>query len=373
MDNIVVLTILCCFIPPTVFILRFVFRQHLLSHIPLHHFTDRPDVHEHYIASTRALHYDGYRKFSKSGQAYRVRTAAGGQRLVLPPKYLDEVKALAQHTASLPAEMSHLLLMPYTGVPQRTNAGTYVVRVDMTRQLGKLIDAMDEECRLAFERVLPKTAEWTSVKIYHVLAQVVAQISARVLLGKELCRDEDWLRLSITFSTHAFGAARELRAKTKHAWLMWLHALFSPAVKEIAVQRQKATALLRPICEARLRQASKHDQIPSQDALQWLLDSHGSVGESIEEVVKSQLRLTMAAIHNTTMAVTNDLFDLMAHPEYVAELRREVETVLKQEGGWTKQALTSMRLLDSFMKESARMNPTTMCKLTIFTTIAKSS
>lgn len=40
-------------------------------------------------------------------------------------------------------------------------------------------------------------------------------------------------------------------------------------------------------------------------------------------------------------------------PQYAEMLREEVETIVK-EHGWTKEALTHMRKIDSFLKEVQR-------------------
>lgn len=48
-------------------------------------------------------------------------------------------------------------------------------------------------------------------------------------------------------------------------------------------------------------------------------------------------------------------------PEVVPELRAEIQTALDKHGGvWSAQALFSMKLLDSVMKESQRFNPNLM-------------
>ena len=92
----------------------------LRSRIPLHGFEDRPDTYENYVRSTRQLHYAGYKKFIQNALPYRVKTSAGGERVILPLKYLVEIKNAPQSAISLPDEMEELLLMKYTGVPQRT-------------------------------------------------------------------------------------------------------------------------------------------------------------------------------------------------------------------------------------------------------------
>lgn len=334
-------------------------QRSLKSAVPLFRFEDRPDTYENYVKATRQLHYAGYQRYIQNDLPYRVQTSAGGQRIILPFKYLTEIKNASQSFVSLPDEMEELLLMKYTGVPQRTDSGTKVVRVDLTRSLGNFVEAMNEECLYGFERYMPVSPDWTIVKPYHVFAKIVALISGRVLVGKDLCRNEDWIRLSMEFSTHAFGAARKLRSGNKWPWSMQLASFTEPAVAGIWARRKEAEELLKPICEERLRRRDDPSWKRPNDGIQWLLDSHAVSGESVDEVVKSQLRLTMAAIHNTTMSVTNDLFDLLEHPDYHDTLRTEVEQVLAEEGGWTKQALTKMRKMDSFMKESQRMNPST--------------
>lgn len=54
------------------------------------------------------------------------------------------------------------------------------------------------------------------------------------------------------------------------------------------------------------------------------------------------------------MAFTTALYNLVARPDLVATLKEEVEPIL-EEDGWTKNAMSKMRKLDSFLKESLRL------------------
>jgi hypothetical protein len=88
------------------------------------------------------------------------------------------------------------------------------------------------------------------------------------------------------------------------------------------------------------------------------------------------LSVNMAAIHTTSMvskaarptsveyllmyisatqAFTQALFDLTTHPEHLLPMREEAERVVREEG-WTKAALNSMAKIDSFLRESQRIN-----------------
>jgi cytochrome P450 len=54
----------------------------------------------------------------------------------------------------------------------------------------------------------------------------------------------------------------------------------------------------------------------------------------------------------------SSLYDLASKPEYIQPLREEILAALKESDGiFTKDALYSCKLLDSFVKESQRLNP----------------
>jgi hypothetical protein len=57
---------------------------------------------------------------------------------------------------------------------------------------------------------------------------------------------------------------------------------------------------------------------------------------------------------DTIQAFTDVLYDLAAHPEYVAPMREELEAIIEAEG-WTKASIGQMRKVDSFVKESQRI------------------
>jgi len=59
------------------------------------------------------------------------------------------------------------------------------------------------------------------------------------------------------------------------------------------------------------------------------------------------------------MTLTNILYDLAAHPEYQEVLREEIARISAEEpsGQLRKKTMPKLRKLDSFIKESQRVNP----------------
>lgn len=63
------------------------------------------------------------------------------------------------------------------------------------------------------------------------------------------------------------------------------------------------------------------------------------------------------------MATVHVIYNLCAMPEYMELLRTEAQTVFRDGGGvWNLDTLSKLRSLDSFMKESQRLNASSFRK-----------
>jgi cytochrome P450 len=80
-----------------------------------------------------------------------------------------------------------------------------------------------------------------------------------------------------------------------------------------------------------------------------------------KEIVHKILFLCLASMSSSTMGITHAIFDLCAMPQYLAPLREEIQTTVAEEGGWTLAAVQKMKKLDSFLKESQRVNHPGLC------------
>ena len=110
--------------------------------------------------------------------------------------------------------------------------------------------------------------------------------------------------------------------------------------------------------------------------LMWLMSEAKGVERSIEGVARRLLITNFVAIHTTSLAshdipsppmmqsysriaspqtLTQVLYRLLAHPDYVEPLREEVDAVIKEEG-WTKAGMDKMHKIDSFIRETQRID-----------------
>lgn len=106
----------------------------------------------------------------------------------------------------------------------------------------------------------------------------------------------------------------------------------------------------------------KKGQEGPDDLLQWMIRKAPTYNMSDQDLAQMQLTLSMAAIHTTTLSVADILSELAIRPNLVAELRAEIIYVLQKGSGGggfqpSTHELYQMKLLDSVMRESQRVNP----------------
>jgi Cytochrome P450 len=68
---------------------------------------------------------------------------------------------------------------------------------------------------------------------------------------------------------------------------------------------------------------------------------------------------------------TQVFYRLLANPEYIEPLREEVDAAIKDEG-WTKAGIDRMHKIDSFIRESQRLDGFVLCSLNPFPVIPSS-
>jgi hypothetical protein len=92
--------------------------------------------------------------------------------------------------------------------------------------------------------------------------------------------------------------------------------------------------------------------------LHWIIAAQGVdiMNINMHLLANQLLFLATAATRSTAITVVNALFDLATHPEWQESVRLEVGDALTTCGGWNLKAIQTMKKLDSFLKESTRLN-----------------
>lgn len=83
-------------------------------------------------------------------------------------------------------------------------------------------------------------------------------------------------------------------------------------------------------------------------------------------IIVNGLLTGMSQFHNSATAALQALYNLCIMPDCASILRSEIEQALRPSGGmWTLETLNNLHRLDSFLKESQRLNSLSFCEYTI--------
>ncbi|KAG0646519.1 Cytochrome P450 monooxygenase BOA7 [Hyphodiscus hymeniophilus] len=239
---------------------------------------------------------------------------------------------------------------------------------EWTMNINITLRLLQDEIQYAVEEGIRNCEDWTSVKIFEKLLRIVALASGRIFVGQPLCRDEEWIALTTTYTVDSSNAIKEVQKIPQY--LRPFVIPFKPSIRRAVEYRRKVANKLKPqlneMIEARKQSQEDVDDDSHFDAnakhslAAWSM-GHYEKNETptAESVADTILAAAFAAIHTTTMTLANVLYDLAAHPEYITVLREEIEGISAEEpdGKLRKQTMPKLGKLDSFIKESQRVNP----------------
>lgn len=230
------------------------------------------------------------------------------------------------------------------------------VRVKLTQSLNLVTSDLVEETTESLRDVLGDSREWQTIAVRDKIMDIVARLTSRVFLGKDLCRNERWLEIAKSYTVDSFVGSYLLRLSPSLLqpfvyWLIPQCTALRKAVRDAHHLIDSEVDRRRAAVDKALATGQKPPKVA--DTIGWMHEV--ARGRKIDYVA-GQLSLTLAAIHTTTEVTCQALLDICEYPEVVQQLRDELITVIG-EHGWAKTSLYKLRLMDSFLKESQRYRP----------------
>ncbi|KAH9063633.1 cytochrome P450 [Lactarius vividus] len=231
---------------------------------------------------------------------------------------------------------------------------SHVIVSKLTRITSATFEDIYEELVLTLEDNIPTDKEWVEVPVLETMQRVICRVTNRVFVGAPLCRNRDYQALNLNFAINVMKFAAILRPFPE-----FLKPLVTRAISNLPSKFQREMEFIRPMYEERLAKTEelgdqKWEDAPN-DMLMWLMNESKGVERSLEGVARRMLAVNFAAIHTTSSTMTQVLYRLLANPEYVEPLRKEVEAVVG-EYGWTTDAMDKLHKIDSFVRETQRLD-----------------
>ncbi|KAJ5382504.1 Cytochrome P450 [Penicillium concentricum] len=150
----------------------------------------------------------------------------------------------------------------------------------------------------------------------------------RVLVGNPLCRDPDAISLFMSLLGPRFAASR------------------------------MQVELSNLIVDDMIRNAGAKDDQLTLAQWVWQWTERETPGEYTPfDVAGLLVSSIFGAVHTAGSVLTKSLYELTQRPEYVEILRSEVEQAIRDHGGVGRESIEAMTKLDSFIKETLRLQP----------------
>lgn len=234
------------------------------------------------------------------------------------------------------------------------------------------------------------STEWHAMPLATSTPALISTLSGSIFVGPTLACNPEWQSLTLSYAHNAFFAARALRL-----WPSFLRPLIQwvlPECRTLRKQVEVAAQMVNQIISQReqeekvaLEQGTEVKRY--EDTITWLQEeeqrrrkaSAKNAANGIftpkwpevkpqYEAASGQLAFATAALHTTTELLKNTLLHISkyeARESLVAELREEVANAIA-ESGWSTKGLAEMKLLDSVIKETQRLNPGSLGKCRMF-------
>ncbi|KAI1438941.1 cytochrome P450 [Xylaria sp. CBS 124048] len=291
---------------------------------------------------------EGYRQ-NKNGM-FLVQTM-NVERVVLSPKYIEEINSKVPEGALDMVEgLRERLLSAQTNldVVFRSPLHIDVCKDQLTRNLHHLIEPLNDEAKHTLSRLIPHRVE---LKAYDTMVGIITKNASRMFGGTAISRNEEWLKSAADYSMDVVSVAVRLRPYP--AFLRPLIYPFLEGSKILDGHLRIAKKTFSHIFAERLALTDADDK--PVDMLQWLADSARGSDRNPDVLAHNMLFMALASVHTSSATIIHVLFDLCANRAFIDELREDVRQAI-DESGWTLAAIAKMKKVDSFMKESQRMN-----------------
>ncbi|KAH9063634.1 cytochrome P450 [Lactarius vividus] len=307
-----------------------------------------------YFDSFRVLK-EGYNK-AKPG-LFRIATFWTWMVFVTSPELIEDVRTAPDNVLSRRRSAKEALQTDYTFdyLNKHDYYHSHVIRSQLTRITSATFEDICEELVLTLEDNIPITGkEWVDVPVRKTMQRVICRVANRVFVGAPLCRNRDYQTLNLNFATSVVKSATILKLFPD-----FLKPLVARTISNLPSKVRREMEFLRPMYEERLERTEelgdqKWEDAPN-DMLMWLMNESKGVERSLEGIARRMLVVNFVAIHTTSSAMTQVLYRLLANPEYVEPLRKEVEAVVA-EYGWTTDAMDKLHKIDSFVRETQRLD-----------------
>jgi hypothetical protein len=289
-----------------------------------------------------------------------------GQWCVIVHKkdYVKELCNAPEEILSMHKSVEDLMQFRYTVGDQFVDE-TYHIPVirsalnsNLSAKLPELLDELVCACSDGLDPLISANGDWSSINPTFTFSRIISRASNRIFVGASICRKEEFIELTTSFSRQVFVGGALIRMLVPSFLRKYAGLLF----RYIYGHHRRMIRLLAPsieVCKRKRAFPPDFAEDSASNMITWLNEFMPEGEEySTESIAMRLLNINFVALHTTTKAFTHALYNLASEPHYASILREELEMQLNTEDpqNWTKEDFVRCIKLDSFFKETMRTN-----------------
>ncbi|KAL9122670.1 MAG: hypothetical protein Q9187_000775 [Circinaria calcarea] len=281
--------------------------------------------------------------------------------VVYPSAIFDEIKRLPSHIASAQDFFDKIYFGTWTTAGKETSALLKTIGVDLARSIPIKVPLRQEDTRSAADAVIGDCPQWKEIKLFPALMRMVSTTNACSFVGRELGKNEKWLKLVERFPMAVMAGVFAISVIPRMLQPLAAPLIFLPAV----ITRRRMKSVLAPVVKKDMEQYMNSDdkrgllqltedgKVPFTAALM----SRYKPGEAtLNQLTDDYIIVTFESTPSTAATFYNIMNDLASNPGLIEVLRQELREVVV-DGKLPKTHLAELRKMDSVMRESSRTNP----------------
>ncbi|RHZ55558.1 cytochrome P450 [Aspergillus thermomutatus] len=299
----------------------------------------------------------GYLQVNKALEKPFVINWWGQDCLFMPAKYLDDLRKADFDSLSFFQSLSDAFhLQASVGDLYSTNIMIDAVKRRLNPNLPKAMSYLVNECDHTFSAELGDAKNWKTYNALQICSTLMHRVTSRILIGEEICRDPEYIRLSMKFSESVFMNGVMLSTLSLGPFRKMVSWIGSFGHRRTL---NKLMQLLIPVIEKRLEEMKRDPTGPRPfDMVQFTIELAGpSDKEKTPERLAHQILQNLWAGSGAPGGLlTQMVYQVLTYPEYLEPMREEIRSAIA-EHGWTDKMLNNIPLVDSFLRETNRLYP----------------
>ncbi|KAJ3575987.1 hypothetical protein NP233_g741 [Leucocoprinus birnbaumii] len=293
---------------------------------------------------------EGYAKFPN--RIFRYPTLTRWIVVVAGSKYVEELRKAPEDEISASDAMKETLGVPSTISSKLLTDPELkaLLGSQLTRKLQDFLPDIQSVASELMKTLIPSEEDdWKYIDEHSTMMCICIQAVNRALLGANLSRDPQFIEQISTFlqSTDRYTSKSRRLPKI----LQPLYIIMFTSVPQV---KRRLRAMLADT-PADTHRIDIGEDFPPDDMITWFNGREIESEMPLDELVDHVLLVNYLAVYPMIQVMSQVLRKLATLPDSRRSLRKEAEEATKH-GVWTKASVDRMHKIDSFLKETMRLD-----------------